>query len=264
MMHENKGDSPPWVEVTGPKSRPGVLLISGLGGTAAFWSDVQDGLSDARRVLAYDQPGCGSRPPPKGCLDIEALAKDAAAVALAHLGEGPWTVIGHSTGGTIAQALATAHPEQIDALVLSGTWLRPDAYMRALFAYRSRLLIVAPDLSAGLTALLTRPPDMIDADALAPGPTDAQTVAVTRDRIAALLAFDGTKGALTLHCPTLVLGAEDDRIVPPAHQRALHEALAHSALCMLCDGGHFYPRTRAARMVRLVTDWLERVDRPPT
>lgn len=256
------GDSFPWTRIAGPKSGSAVLLIAGLGGAAAFWSGVQAGLSDTRRVLAYDQPGCGLRPRPAGRVCIETLAQDAAEVGSAILGDERWTVIGHSTGGAIAQALAAARPDRVEALVLSGTWLRPDAYMRALFDYRRRLLTQAPELSSGMTALLTRVPDEIDADALGPAPLDAQAVIVARDRIAALLAFDGTVCAEALVCPTLVLGAEDDRIVPPARQRALHAALPHSALFMLTDGGHFYPRTRAACMVRLVTDWLDRSGAP--
>lgn len=264
MTHETAGDTAPWTRIAGPKSGPAVLLIAGLGGTAGFWSSVQDGLSATRRVLAYDQPGCGSRPPPAGPVSIETLARDAAEVGTAFLGDRRWTVIGHSTGGAIAQALAAAHPGRVDALVLSGTWLRPDGYMRALFDYRSRLLTRAPELTAGLTALLTRAPDAIDADAMAPAPLDAQAVAVTRDRIAALMAFDGTSRAGALRCPTLIMGAEDDRVVPPSRQRDLHAAVPHSDLHMLPDGGHFYPRTRAARMVTDVADWLDRAGQAPT
>ena len=59
---------------------------------------------------------------------------------------------------------------------------------------------------------------------------------------------------------SLVLGAEDDRIVPPGLQRELHHALPESALHILPDGGHFFPRTRAPAMARCVEAWLDNGD----
>lgn len=262
MMHDNTGERPSWALVEGPGDGSPVMLISGLGGTAPFWDEVQSRLAARFRVLAYDQPGCGRRPAEEGPVSIDRLAQDAASLAEDAFGPRPLTVIGHSTGGAIAQALAAMHPDRVSALVLSGTWLRADAYMRALFGYRSRMLEEAPDLASGLTTLLTRATGDIDEDALSPVPLTARAVAVARARIAALLDFDGTELAGKVDCRSLVLGAEDDRIVPPGLQRTLHHALPESTLHMLPDGGHFFPRTRAPAMVQCVEDWL--ADGDPT
>ena len=44
-------------------------------------------------------------------------------------------------------------------------------------------------------------------------------------------------------CPTLVLCALDDALVPPAHSHAVHAALPHAELCV-CPGTHNSVRPR--------------------
>lgn len=249
-------DGPHRLRIAGPPVAPPVLLVSGLGGTAAFWAPVQVRLSARFRVASYDQPGCGAYPPQDDAVTIASLARDAAAVSRSVFGDRAVTVIGHSTGGAIAQMLAATRPDLVAKLVLSGTWQTADPYMVALFGYRAALLRQAPGLAAGLTALLTRDPGDIGADDLALPPQTATATSTTLARIDALLAFDGTDLADRIRAPTLVIGAQDDRIVPPSRQRALHAALPGSALHMLPDGGHFFPASRPDSFVARVDDWL--------
>lgn len=259
MADSQRDILPAWITVAGSPAAPPVLLVSGLGGTAAFWAQVQSRLASSHHVMSYDQPGCGQRPAQDGPVTISALAQDAASVLESALGDRPVTVIGHSTGGAIAQTLAAARPDLVKALVLSGTWLRADAYMHALFGFRTALLRQAPDLSEGLTTLLTRDPADIDADSLGPHPMTPSSAAIAMTRIDALLAFDGALLAHRNPVRTLVLGARDDRIVPAPLQAMLHEALPCSTLQMLPDGGHFFPMTRPHEFVQRVADWQARL-----
>ncbi|RDC69036.1 alpha/beta fold hydrolase [Rhodovulum sp. 12E13] len=254
----------PWRHVEGPCTASPLLLVSGLGGTAAFWAPVQALLRGRFRVAAYDQPGCGHRDPSDGPVSIARLAEDAADTVLSIFGARPVTVVGHSTGGAIAQFLAAARPDLVDRLVLSGTWLRADAYMQALFGYRRALLGRAPELAQGLTALLTEDMAGISAASLAPRPLTQGQIASVVARIDALLAFDGVPltGQIRAHC--LVIGARDDRIVPPSRQADLAGALPAATLEMLSEGGHFFPRTRPDRFVRCVETWLSAGDRAAT
>lgn len=247
---------PAWVRVAGPPAAPPLLLVSGLGGTAGFWQPIQSILAAHFRVASFDQPGCGKRPAPERSVTIESLALDAEAISRQVFGERPVTVIGHSTGGTIAQTLAATRGDLVNALVLSGTWQKADHYMQALFAFRTALLRQAPDLSEGFTTLLTRDPSEITKNALDPHPLAAPSAAIAIARIKALLAFDGTPLMPSIQVPSLVLGAQDDRIVPGSLQLALHAGLAHSALHMLPDGGHFFPISRLHHFTRHVEDWL--------
>src|SRR5260221_10215896 len=49
-------------------------------------------------------------------------------------------LVGHSTGGTIAQVLAADHPDRVASLVLGATWARLDARLHKLFVFRKRAL----------------------------------------------------------------------------------------------------------------------------
>ncbi|WP_406940022.1 alpha/beta fold hydrolase, partial [Bordetella pertussis] len=61
-------------------------------------------------------------------------------------------------------------------------------------------------------------------------PWPAQRVAVVRERIAALLAYDRLDDLPGLDAPALVLGARDDQIVPFALQQQLARVLPGAQL----------------------------------
>src|SRR3954468_23907515 len=118
-----------------------LLLVSGLGGTAAFWEPVVAPLRERGfRVIRFDQRGIGAS---TGALDIDRLAQDSLAV-LDHAGSASALLLGHSTGGVILQAMALAEPSRVAGLVLSGSWLRPNRYMTELFRSRLAILRIAP------------------------------------------------------------------------------------------------------------------------
>jgi pimeloyl-ACP methyl ester carboxylesterase len=57
-----------------------------------------------------------------------------------HLGLDRVHLVGHSTGGTIAQVLAADHSDRVASLVLGATWARLDARLRKLFVFRKQAL----------------------------------------------------------------------------------------------------------------------------
>src|SRR5262245_16158087 len=94
-----------------------VVLVHGLGGSAANWTEVIDGLVPGHRVIALDLPGHGgSDPLPRGAR-IDDYADAAAAVIEART-KGPAVVAGHSFGGQVALSLAVRHPRLVRALLL--------------------------------------------------------------------------------------------------------------------------------------------------
>src|SRR5690606_11257737 len=152
---------------------------------------------------------------------IETLADDAFAVAARAFGDAPFTVIGHSTGGAIAQWMAASQPERIEAVVVSGTWLRAAGYMQALFELRRDLLLLAPQLDPALGHLLRGPLD----DYTPPECGVAPEPKVAHRRISALLGHDGTTLAPRNTQPALTLAARDGRIIPPHVAQQLHARL---------------------------------------
>ncbi|WP_273687940.1 alpha/beta fold hydrolase [Ketogulonicigenium vulgare] len=236
---------------------PLVVLVSGLGGTAAFWQPVRQALARRYRVISFDQPGCGDAPVWGGVPSVSGLAQ-----MLAEILDGavPAIMIGHSTGGAIVQDyLSQALGPLPDAAVLSGTWAQPCPYMKALFALRLRSLKTDYSGDVAQYRAMTRllgaaPADILSDDFAALPPQFDHDFARTQAlRMQALLAFQG--GALP-DLPLLILGAADDRIIPAYHQQALAAANPRAHLAVLPEGGHFFPQSRSDWFIRALDDGL--------
>lgn len=233
-----------------------ILLVSGLGGTAGFWSPIIFELSGTFRLTRFDQRGISASSRGTAACDIDQLARDCLEVMDA-AGIAQAILVGHSTGGVIGQALARLAPDRLRALVLSATWLRPSRYMGALFSARRRILDLDPAVYAATGAVLGYGPAWLEENweafeaATARPPASDEARRVVRERIDALLAFDGSAWISSLACPALVLGARDDAIVPAFLQEELAAALPPGReVITYPDGGHFFPVTRTRDVVR--------------
>jgi aminoacrylate hydrolase len=244
-----------------------LLLITGLGGTAAFWDPVVAPLATRFRVIRFDQRGIGESTRGTAPVDIDRLAEDAFAV-LDHVGSRAPLLLGHSTGGVILQSMALIDPSRIAGLVLSGSWIRPNRYMSELFRSRLAILRIAPREYAATVAFLGYPADWLAANwpryeaMLAAAPMTPAQQEVVAERIEAILKFDrsGEIGAIRL--PMLIQGAEDDLIVPAFLQREQARALPSAEVYMFRTGGHFFPVTRVEEFVGVLERFAEGVSSP--
>lgn len=254
----------PFVEVAGGRiaydeegSGDTVVFVSGLGGTAAFWESQFRRFRSSCRVIAFDHRGVGRSTgvPPYSVLqwshDLLAL--------LDHIGAGRVDLVGHSTGGIIAQTFAVAHPDRVRSLVLGGTWLKPDRRFRDLFAFRKEVLGRLGGDAYRMTGDLLAYPSP-DATMPAAGNADMSTRErnIVLGRIDALLAYDGEAIAPRIDAPTLVLSAADDYIVPAYMSHAVASAIAGARQVRFDSGGHFFPKTRADDYNSVLADfWTE-------
>jgi len=110
----------------GMPGAPALLLIHGLGASTAWWDPVVPRLASACRVIRVDLLGHGTSASPTGGYDIPAQARRVG-TALDRLGAGRVAVIGHSTGGTVATALAEQRPDKVRAVSLIGIGPSPEA-----------------------------------------------------------------------------------------------------------------------------------------
>lgn len=226
---------------------PSVVLISGLGGEAAFWAGIAEQLAERFRVVTFDQRGTGRSDRPEAPYTLELLAQDTVDL-LDALAIDQACVVGHSTGGVIAQLLATNWKHRVRAAVLSATWFKPDWRFRALFEARAAVLDRAgPETYSRLTALLGYSPSWLEAhgqsieEAAARAGEDMAPLSVARARIQMLLDFPGVHEVSSITVPTLVCGALDDMIIPFAHSQALADEVPGAHLS-IWEGGHFFPR----------------------
>ncbi|GAA2069351.1 hypothetical protein GCM10009801_18850 [Streptomyces albiaxialis] len=118
----------------GPRQAPPLLLIHGSGASGGSWSPIVPALAGHHHVLRADLPGCGQSPPAVSYEVPEQAVRLAA--HLDHLGLGPVTVVGHSSGGYVATALAERRPDLVRSIALLSTGPSSDALLPQPLALR--------------------------------------------------------------------------------------------------------------------------------
>jgi pimeloyl-ACP methyl ester carboxylesterase len=229
----------------GRRENSSLLLIHGTAASLAWWNPVVPELIQHHHVIRLDLPGHGQSAPARSY----GVAEQASRVwaVLENIGSDPVIVIGHSSGGYVATALAEERPDLVRAVALVNTGPRPDALwpqpavVRALssrllrrVAWSLRSLAIRPALRSAFTRPVDIPDDLVAAargmtyTAFANAPSQSTAYIVERalpDRLAAL------------DLPLLVIfGADDHRWnSSSAH---VYEVVPGARLEMLAGIGH--------------------------
>ncbi len=241
---------------------PACVLIPGLGGDGQFWRGVVAYLEKDHRLLIVDHRGAGASDRPPNGYSIPRIADDVVGI-MDQIGLTSAPLVGHSTGAMVAQTIAVTYPKQVSGLVLSGGWARRDLRFRRIFEARLALLLEAgPVAYHKLTqalgydaAWMEQNRDILDAE-LRTAPEWLSPREVQAQRITMLLEHD-VHGALgSLAVPTLVVGAEDDALIPFAASQDLAALIPDARLARL-SGGHFFPRSYPGPFAALVARFLK-------
>jgi pimeloyl-ACP methyl ester carboxylesterase len=99
---------------------PPLILVHGLGGAAANWTELAPLLARRHRLLVPDLPGHGGSEPLPAVSGLEPFADRVALVAEAE-GMLPAPVVGHSLGGMVVLRLALRRPRDVTAIVLAAS-----------------------------------------------------------------------------------------------------------------------------------------------
>lgn len=97
---------------------PTVVLFNGLGETSASWHRIISGIAPTTRVCAYDRAGQGSSESAADPQDGVAAAADLHSLLTVAGEQGPFALVGHSTGGPYAMTFAARYPDQVAGMVL--------------------------------------------------------------------------------------------------------------------------------------------------
>ena len=226
-----------------------LVFVHGAGGSHLDWPPPLRRLAD-RRVIVPDLPGHGRSPGP-GLTSVPAYA--AALTRLLDALALPAVLIaGHSMGGAIAQQIAVDQPERVAGLILLGTGSKlpvdPTLPERALADPEATARwvqdwawypTIPPEIKAlGLERMLAVPPTVIQGD------------------YAACQAFDLRNCLEQISAPTLVIGAQDDRMVPPKFSVTLAERIPQATLALLENAGHMFPQEQPDAVTTAITNWI--------
>lgn len=124
--HEQVEEHRLWVEVQGTRG-PWLLLIGGgPGGSHDYFHPYMDDLAKDHRVVFFDAFGTGKsdRVQPGGRYSFDQDVRDLEALR-SRLGVSSWAVLGHSYGGFVAQEYALRHPDRVDHLIVSNSFVSP-------------------------------------------------------------------------------------------------------------------------------------------
>jgi aminoacrylate hydrolase len=240
-----------------------VLFISGLNGFASFWHDQAAAFARKFDVVTHDHRGIGQSDATRSGFTVDRMAADviglmdALEIERAH-------VVGHSTGGAIAQILAIEHPKRLASVVLSATWTKPDAYFRRFFGMRKDILLrLGPSAYVQANTLLLYPSWWVARNNERLRQLEAQTLAVfpptevAASRIDAILAFDRTESLGRIKTPTLVVGAEDDIVTPSYFSEELARLIPGAEIKIFPRGGHVFTQVRAREFTQAVLPFLD-------
>ncbi len=250
----------------GPRQAPPLLLIHGSGASGASWSPVVSALADHHNVIRVDLPGCGQSPPPSS-YDVPVQASRLAAV-LDDLGLRDVAVVGHSSGGYAATALAEQRPDLVRSVALISTGPRPDALLRQPLIFRFLLgppfgpLVWSRRSEAmirrGIAAMTARPVDVPDGAV-----ADFKRISYRAFRTAlrwntAYIAERSVPDRLAvLSVPVLVIfGAADPRWNPSSvHQ---YEVVPNARIEVLSGVGHVPMLEAPEATSELLLAWTSR------
>jgi poly(3-hydroxyalkanoate) depolymerase len=224
-----------------------LLLIMGFGGSLDMWRPFEEAIT-ARGVqtIAFDMPGTGGTP--ARCLPrrMPGLAQFTAAL-LDVLGHRSVDVLGVSWGGAVAQTLARRFPDRVRSLVLAATapglggkppQMSALIHLATPLRYWSRSYFetFAGQLYGGNARRGVGHGDSGSAGrfVLPPSPYGY---------LSQMYAIAGWSSLPWLHCltqPTLVLGGDDDPLVPLANTRLLASLIPKAHSHVIRGGGHLF------------------------
>ncbi len=231
--------------IDGPEDGPVLLFLHGVGSDARVWAPQLLHFRARYRCVAWTMPGFGDSP------RLPAMTwpgmTDAALELLDVLSIERATLIGHSLGGMIAQHFGAAHPDRLNALVLSGTspsfgdpngawqkeWVR--ARVEPLESSQ-KLADLGPAMIRGMMGPNDPDPGGLT---LALEALSVVSEKAFADAIRLTATFEGRAGLASLGAvPTLCLAGEHDGNAPASMMARMAEKIPGAAYVCLAGRGH--------------------------
>lgn len=240
-----------------------VVLIHGTGGrTGTHFFTVFPMLASRHRVIGIDLSAKGAD---ADRLTVGDLVAQVEAVIDERAPGRAVSVVGYSLGSCVAAAYAAAHSDNVAALVLLNGWAKSDNAMRLRLQLWLQLYEAGDESALARFQLLNiysraflnsipyigpRPwsqiLQMVDEYVVGPGSAEYMRLNIEMD-IADRMA--------EIHARTLVIGSQNDLLVPLEYSHELFGAIAGAALAEI-PGGHASVTERPAHVFHLIDRFL--------
>ena len=260
------GVQPYFIQDTGPRDAPTLVLLHGFGASLQTWDAWSQALETQWRVVRIDVPAFGLTGPAVNN-DYSDEADVARLLALLdHLGLQRVAVGGQSMGGRIAWNFAAAHPERVSHLVLVAPDGFPDPRSTTEFTYQVSPWLGLMKLSLPAWALKL---------GVAPAYGDEKLLtADTMRRYQDMMRAPGVRTALiermrqsrnsdpvprlqSLKMPILLVWGDKDAFIPISNAQDYLNAIPHATLASIPLAGHVVHEEAPQPSVEAVKEFLQ-------
>src|SRR4051794_1349417 len=267
-----ENDNPPagqFVEVNGVRlhyvergSGEPLVLLHGNGSMIQDFesSGLIDLAAKNHRVIVFDRPGFGHSDRPRNVVWSADAQAELIKQALTRLDVSKATVVGHSSGASVAVALALKYPDMIRGLVLASGYYYPTARPDFIAMGAPALPLIGDLLSHTLSPLISRAiwplmmtkifgprsvPKKYEAfpKEMALRPSQIRASAAESARMVPD-AFKFRNRYADLKMPVVIIAGQQDRLIDIDPQSArLHSEIPQSRLRRVAGNGHMIQQT---------------------
>lgn len=263
---------------------PVIVMVHGLMMDAHLWDDVTADLAPGHRCIAPTLPLGAHRHPIAADADVSLRAiAGLLEELLDRLDLNDVTLVGVDTGGALLQLLMGNASGRIGRVVLASC----DAFDNFPPGLTGNTLVLAGKLSPTMFGLfmqqmrvrwlrrlplafgwLTKRGDAVTARWIKPVLKQA---GIRRDTVRILraiaaerdLMLEAAESLPNFERPTLIVWAEEDRVMPPEHGRRLAELIPHAQLVEITDAYTLIPLDQPRRLADLIREFVPDTGRPP-
>jgi L-proline amide hydrolase len=280
-----------WYRVVGEAEDPGKLPLLCLhGGPGATWHHMEpyEALAEGRRVVFYDQLGCGNSAvaePHDPAMWTTELYIEEIRVLRESLGLDRIHVLGHSWGGMLGMAYAITQPRGLAGLVIESSpasipfWITEITRLRAelpaeveatlrkheeagttgdpeyeeamMVFYRRHVCRVDPwpDWLMRTFEALEANPEVYNT---MNGPSEFHVIGTIKD-------WDVSDRLEEIEVPTLIISGRHDEITPATIER-VHKGIPGSEWVLMEESSHMAQAEEPERTLAVIGDFLSRVE----
>ena len=248
---------------------PPMVLIPGTGLRGSSWQPQTDHFRQGFTCVTLDLRGSGESTGADRSFTVADLAQDVAAVC-DDAGVRGAAVVGLSLGSAVAQELALARPDLVDALVLVATWssTAEEHHIRRHFESRLYALERGPLDVFAQFAFWMSSPHLYDHEPELQADVErqlrehtSQNLAGTAQHFRADLTHETRDRLAQIECRSLVVHGEDDLITLPWYNRTVASQLPTAQLVTIPRAGHLVwlerPRELNAVIEAFLSDMSE-------
>ena len=243
---------------------PPLLLCNGIGLSLEGLQEFVDHLDPERGVVRFDVPGVGGSALPPLPYPIASLSSWVTAL-MGRLGHRRFDVLGISWGGGLAQQLAMQSPRKVRRVVLVSTgtgMLMVPAAPKVLAIMSTPRRHRDPVYAAAVAGTIyggSMRTDPVRGSALLHAGTRAGPKRGYYYQLLAMTGWSSLPFLPMLRQPTLVLGGDDDPIIPVANPRMQAWMIPHARLHVY-NGGHLGLITEADELAPEIDAFLDEIE----